>query len=128
MQAAEANVAKYKQSLEGGLNETQAELDQAQAAWQVKVESTRSNSQDILDNYERRKSRLEARVSAARNALENTVGDASMEVRKVNDTRADALKTVQDDVSDARGQWNRKMKEAEVCSIVVLCLQCFRSH
>lgn len=128
MQAAEANVAKYKQSLEGGLNETQAELDQAQAAWQVKVESTRSNSQDILDNYERRKSRLEARVSAARNALENTVGDASMEVRKVNDTRADALKTVQDDVSDARGQWNRKMKEAEVCSIIVLCLQCLRSH
>lgn len=120
MQAAEANVAKYKQSLEVGLNETQAELDQAQAAWQAKAESTRSKSQDILDNYERRKSRLEARVSAAQNTLEHTVGDASMEVRKVNDVRADALKTVKDGVSDARGQWNRKMREAEVCSIVIL--------
>ena len=112
---------KYKQSLVSSVDDAQGELDRAKTAWEAKLASTRAQSQAILGDYESRKSRLEADVSLARSTWESAFGDASMQVRKANDARAEVLKVSEDKAEAARREWDMKLKEAQVCGERNLC-------
>ncbi len=103
-----------KRKRQEGIDSAKAERDAKHDAWEAKSNKVTAESKATIRKCKTRKAELGHGVDTARDAFEEALGAAEVELRKINDARVEALRSLQDALQATEREFDDIVNSAQV--------------